>query len=91
MHLAYLGDLDASGTDIERDWVARTDCWDHVTRIAVTFDQVADFRLPPAEGKPGDPRRPAELVAGYLSGTRGCAQSPGRELRATSPPFGSKQ
>ncbi|MEU7598835.1 hypothetical protein AB0B79_38390 [Streptomyces sp. NPDC039022] len=23
-HLLYLGDLDASGTDIERDWVGRT-------------------------------------------------------------------
>jgi hypothetical protein len=58
VHLAYIGDLDASGTDIERDWVARTACWDQVTRIAVTFDQVAAYDLPPAPGKAGDPRWP---------------------------------
>ncbi|NUU22093.1 MAG: hypothetical protein HOV68_11355 [Streptomycetaceae bacterium] len=39
--------------------MARTACWDRVTRIAVTFDQVAQYALPPAEGKAGDPRWPA--------------------------------
>ncbi|MEU9888808.1 hypothetical protein [Sphaerisporangium sp. NPDC051011] len=28
--LLYVGDFDCSGEDVERDWVARTGCWDHV-------------------------------------------------------------
>ncbi|MEU5053730.1 hypothetical protein [Streptomyces sp. NPDC021096] len=55
-HLAYIGDLDASGIDIERDWVERTACWDRVWRVALTYDQVRAYGLPAAEGKRGDPR-----------------------------------
>lgn len=55
--LFYVGDLDASGEDIERDWIARTRCWSKVRRLAVTTEQAAD--LPPATGKAGDPRWPA--------------------------------
>lgn len=52
--LLYLGDLDASGEDIERDWVARTGCWTHVHRLAITIEQAAG--LPAADGKASDPR-----------------------------------
>ena len=57
--LLYVGDFDASGSDIERDWVARTDCWASVERVLLTHDQVREHELPPAEGKAGDPRWPA--------------------------------
>ncbi|MGW7416637.1 hypothetical protein [Streptomyces sp. NPDC054863] len=46
--LSYCGDLDASGEDVERDFVARTDCWRRVERIALTLDQVTGYALPPA-------------------------------------------
>ena len=54
--LLYVGDLDASGEDILRDWVARTGCWREVVRLAVTPEQAAG--LPPAAGKSSDPRWP---------------------------------
>ncbi|GGM82633.1 hypothetical protein GCM10012275_61510 [Longimycelium tulufanense] len=54
--LAYVGDWDASGLDIQRDWTTRTHCWDTVERLAVTHDQAA--HLPAATAKPGDPRWP---------------------------------
>jgi len=54
--LLYVGDFDASGADIERDWVARTDCWNHVDRVLLTHDQVVGYELPAAVGKAGDPR-----------------------------------
>lgn len=54
--LLYVGDFDASGADIERDWVARTACWSHVERVLLTHDQVRDYELPAAAGKAGDPR-----------------------------------
>ncbi|MFJ4700468.1 hypothetical protein ACIP5N_22185 [Streptomyces sp. NPDC088768] len=57
--LLYVGDFDASGADIERDWVARTACWASVKRVLLTYDQVREHELPPAEGKAGDPRWPA--------------------------------
>jgi hypothetical protein len=44
--LLYAGDFDPSGEDIERDFIARTDCWaEPPRRIALTSRQVAD--LPP--------------------------------------------
>ncbi|MEU7153963.1 hypothetical protein AB0B15_39015 [Streptomyces sp. NPDC045456] len=58
-HLLYLGDLDASGTDIERDWVGRTGCWSRVARVLLTYEQVRAYGLPAAEGKRGDPRSAA--------------------------------
>lgn len=57
--LLYVGDFDASGADIERDWVARTACWASAERVLLTHDQVREHELPPAEGKAGDPRWPA--------------------------------
>ncbi|WP_316763756.1 hypothetical protein [Streptomyces herbicida] len=53
-----LGDSDASGSDNERDWVKRTDCWERVERVLLTDGQVREYQLPPAEGKRDDPRRP---------------------------------
>ncbi|MGA5566633.1 hypothetical protein ACPCUV_36450 [Streptomyces platensis] len=55
-HLAYIGDFDCSGSDIERDWVERTACWSRVTRVLLTYDQVREYELPATEGKRGDPR-----------------------------------
>ncbi|WP_033401113.1 hypothetical protein [Actinokineospora enzanensis] len=66
--LLYLGDLDASGEDIERDWVARTGCWTHVHRLAVTVEQATD--LPAADGKASDPRWPAFALRHGLDPTR---------------------
>jgi len=40
--LLYAGDHDPSGPDIERDFIARTDCWKETRRIALTPEQVAD-------------------------------------------------
>ncbi|MGW3390484.1 hypothetical protein [Streptomyces cinereoruber] len=54
--LLYVGDFDASGADIERDWVARTACWSRVERVLLTHDQVRAYELPAAVGKAGDPR-----------------------------------
>jgi hypothetical protein len=54
--LAYAGDFDSSGEDIERDFVVRTDCWTHTKRVALTADQVAEFDLPPQPGKATDSR-----------------------------------
>lgn len=56
--LLYVGDFDASGEDIERDWAARTGCWHRIQRIALTREQTRAYRLPPAQGKAGDPRWP---------------------------------
>jgi hypothetical protein len=39
--LLYAGDHDPSGWDIPRDFIARTDCWKHVERIALTPEQIA--------------------------------------------------
>lgn len=54
--LLYAGDHDASGEDIDRDFVARTDCWAKVERVALTAAQVNTYGLPPLPGKPGDSR-----------------------------------
>lgn len=54
--LLYAGDFDPSGEDIDRDFVARTRCWDKVVRVALTPAQVAEYDLPPAMGKVTDSR-----------------------------------
>ncbi len=54
--LIYAGDFDASGEDIDRDFMARTDCWDKAHRIALTRDQVEEFELPVNPGKAADSR-----------------------------------
>lgn len=54
--LLYGGDFDPSGVDIERDVVARSDCWKDVVRVALTEGQVDDYALPPLPGKATDSR-----------------------------------
>ncbi|WP_254594762.1 hypothetical protein [Streptomyces sp. 8P21H-1] len=58
--LLTVGDFDCSGEDLERDFVARTDCWSRTQRVLLTYNQVVDeYELPATEGKRGDPRWPA--------------------------------
>ncbi len=57
--LLYAGDHDPSGEDIDRDFVARTGCFDEVVRVALTADQVDAWDLPPQPGKAGDSRAAA--------------------------------
>lgn len=54
--LLYAGDHDPSGEDIDRDFVARTDCWDEVRRVTLTAEQVEQYALPPQPGKETDSR-----------------------------------
>ena len=54
--LLYAGDHDPSGEDIDRDFIARTDCWDEVRRVALTAAQVEQYALPPQPGKETDSR-----------------------------------
>jgi hypothetical protein len=60
--LLYAGDFDPSGEDIDRDFTARTGCWDEVRRVALTAEQVAQYGLPPQLGKATDSR-----AAGFLA------------------------
>lgn len=60
--LLYAGDFDPSGEDIDRDFVARTDCWTKVVRVALTAEQVTQYRLPPNPGKATDSR-----AAGFVA------------------------
>jgi len=57
--LLYGGDFDPSGEDIDRDFVARTDCWAKVERVALTAEQVDHYGLPPQLGKATDSRAAA--------------------------------
>ncbi|MFF4105396.1 hypothetical protein [Streptomyces sp. NPDC001903] len=54
-----VGEFDCSGEDIERDWVERTGCWNSVTQVLLTYEQMRAYGLPATEGKRGDPRGPA--------------------------------
>ena len=54
--LLYAGDFDPSGEDIDRDFVARTGCFDTVVRVALDASQVTAYDLPPAMGKGTDSR-----------------------------------
>lgn len=53
--LLYGGDFDASGEDIERNLRKHTD-FDYFHRIALTAEQVEEFKLPAALGKETDTR-----------------------------------
>ena len=54
--LIYAGDYDPSGEDIDRDFLARTDCFSRILRVALTPEQVDTYHLPPQPGKKTDPR-----------------------------------
>lgn len=57
--LIYAGDFDASGEDIDRDFLQRTGCFDTVVRVALNASQVDEYQLPPQPGKAMDPRAKA--------------------------------
>lgn len=54
--LLYAGDFDPSGEDIDRDFLARTGCFDKVVRVALSPTQVVAYDLPPQPGKATDSR-----------------------------------
>ena len=60
--LLYGGDFDPSGEDIERDFNARTQCFQRIVRVALTAEQVRSYALPPNPGKVTDPRA-ADFIA----------------------------
>ncbi len=45
--LIYAGDHDPTGEDIDRDFDARTNCFDKVVRVGLNVDQLAEFDIPP--------------------------------------------
>ncbi len=57
--LLYGGDFDPSGEDIQRDFVGRVGVFSEVLRVALSPDQVEQYRLPPALGKATDSRAAA--------------------------------
>ena len=71
-HILYFGDFDPSGQDIPRcvadelrnTWGAEVG----LDRIALTSEQIAEYRLPPAPAKPTDSRTP-RFVAEHGSDT----------------------
>ncbi len=63
--LLYAGDLDASGEDIERNFLRRTD-FDESKRVALTVEQATEHDLPTMPGKTSD-RRSAGFAAKYGS------------------------
>ena len=54
--LVYAGDFDASGKDIDRDFLKRTACFDSVEQIALSAEQVRAYNLPAQAGKAKDSR-----------------------------------
>jgi hypothetical protein len=60
--LLYAGDFDSSGEDITRDFLARTGCWAKVVKVALSHEQVQEYRLPINPGKPKDSR-----AAGFIA------------------------
>lgn len=54
--LLYAGDFDASGVDIDRDFIERADCFDKVTRVALNQRLIDKHDLPPMPGKESDSR-----------------------------------
>jgi hypothetical protein len=64
--LLYVGDLDASGEEIEGDFLNRCPVFDHVERIAVNESQIADLGLPRNPGNPKDAKA-APFIARHRS------------------------
>lgn len=64
LHLLYLGDLDPSGEDMVRDVRERIAMFGQtvaVTKIALTAEQVAEYKPPPNPAKLTDPRAHAYI------------------------------
>lgn len=80
--ILYLGDIDPSGMDIERDLADRLMRYgsDDVTveRVALTLDQIQQYSLPPMPAKTSDPR-----LAKFIADTGGTEAV---ELDALEPP-----
>jgi hypothetical protein len=63
--LIYGGDFDATGIDILRDFLKRTEGhWHETERVALNEDQISKYKLPPLPGKSWDPRA-ASFRAAY--------------------------
>jgi hypothetical protein len=60
--LLYAGDFNPSGEDIPRDFCERVGCFDVVRRVALSAEQVRNYRLPPMPGKATDSR-----AAGFVA------------------------
>ena len=54
--LIYAGDFDPTGTDIDRDFVDRSQCFAKVHRVALNPEQISEYHLPPLAGKASDTR-----------------------------------
>lgn len=54
--MLYAGDFDPSGVDIDRDFMERADCFDKVTRVALSRRIIDRHDLPPMPGKESDSR-----------------------------------
>ncbi len=54
--LIYAGDFDPSGTDIDRDFVDRSQCFHRVHRVALNPKQIKKYDLQPMAGKASDTR-----------------------------------
>lgn len=67
--LLYVGDLDPSGEDIDRNFIAQTDCWHRIVRVAVLEEHLkprdeGGYDLIRGPGKPTDSRARA-FIAKY--------------------------
>jgi hypothetical protein len=66
LHVLYLGDHDPSGIDMTRDVQERLELFSrgevHVSRLALTIDQVEEYEPPPNPAKLTDSR-----CSGYIS------------------------
>ncbi len=59
-YIVYVGDFDPSGVDIARDLQERLGYWNlEVNRVAVNYDQIEEYDLPPQYGKATDSRAAA--------------------------------
>lgn len=65
--LLYAGDFDPSGLDIQRDFCARSGCFDVVRHVALTPEQVEEHGLPEQMVKEKDARA-AKFIAKYGRG-----------------------
>ena len=54
--LIYAGDFDATGKDIDRDFIERTNCFTVTERVALNRDQIMEYNLPILPGKATDTR-----------------------------------